>query len=122
MPLLGNFLNFIFGNGSDKEVFYSYTWFQQAVGPGCSPRAAPAPGRLACASVSMGRPGHTGPPLACQGESKGPPFPRQPVTATQAWWPPTCLSSVNLLPHLSRSSLASAGEKVAGHQRVDLAA
>lgn len=121
MSLLGTFLNFVFRNVSCNEGSHSYTWFQQAGGPGCSPRAAPVPGRLVCASVSMIRPRHTGPPLACERESKGTPFPRQPVYSDAG-------SLASYLPVLCTRSLVSqvlslafAGEKVTGHQRIDLA-
>lgn len=46
-------------------MFYSYIFFQQMVGPGYSPRAAPAPGRPVCANASIIRPQQTGFLPAC---------------------------------------------------------
>lgn len=42
-------------------MFYSSIWFQQMVGPGCSPRAAPESGKLVCAHISIISPQRTGP-------------------------------------------------------------
>lgn len=61
LSLLGNFLNFVLGMLT-KEMSYPSIWFQQMVGPGCSPQAAPVPGKCVRAHVSIISPQQTGPP------------------------------------------------------------